>query len=80
MRVLVTVQSFLTEKCCDRLYLYDGNVTENKDLIIELSGRREPNENYTTFNSNIMVLVFTSDSAGEYEGFNFTFDAIDGEK
>uniref|UniRef100_A0A0N5B6D4 C-type LECtin n=1 Tax=Strongyloides papillosus TaxID=174720 RepID=A0A0N5B6D4_STREA len=73
-KIMLTVNFFQTESCCDWLYIHDGK-NSNSNKIASLRGDVPAG---TTFNSttNVMYIRFTSDKNNNDKGFNIEYESI----
>lgn len=73
--VSLTIQSFDTEQCCDRLILYNGIMSSSASRIATLSGYVSTPAVYVT-NQRYMFVTFTSDGSVSGDGFRATFSSF----
>ncbi|CAL2087745.1 T9SS type A sorting domain-containing protein [Tenacibaculum sp. 190524A02b] len=71
--VSVTFNSFSTEGCCDRLYIYDGDNT-NAILIGSYAGNNSPGTIISTHETGALTFSFTSDSSITSSGWDATVE------
>ncbi|KAI1704936.1 CUB domain-containing protein [Ditylenchus destructor] len=69
--------------CCDFLYIYNGKEMKRKNLISRANGNgnftsdaKSLNISYTTTDTNVMTLKFTTDPQHHDRGFYARYDAI----
>jgi len=73
-KIEITVESGITEECCDFL-----KVTDKKDEtdMAQFSGNADPDKKVITI-SNSVQLIFTSDDTLTMEGYRVSYKAVDG--
>lgn len=65
---------FETEKDCDILYIYDYKNSKLIDPLLMLSGSlADFDSTEMTFNTNVLVLIFTSDPKNTYDGWKLNY-------
>uniref|UniRef100_A0A914X355 N-acetylmuramoyl-L-alanine amidase n=1 Tax=Plectus sambesii TaxID=2011161 RepID=A0A914X355_9BILA len=69
--VMLTVNSFVTEQCCDRLTIFDGPSTQSP-VIISWSGRVSPGS-YAESTGNVVTVVFQTDNTVNAAGFSVQY-------
>ena len=71
--ILLSFTEFITEECCDILFIYED---ENLDWkkIYELSGSSIPSK--IPINANVAQFIFRSDEAINKKGFNISFSTF----
>ena len=70
-RIGLTFASFVTESCCDFLYVYDGDSTSSPQ-ILKWSGEKTGREVNST--GQHLFLKFTTDYSVTYTGFTINFE------
>ena len=70
-RIGLTFASFVTESCCDFLYVYDGDSTSSPQ-ILKWSGGKTGREVNST--GQHLFLKFTTDYSVTYTGFTINFE------
>jgi len=74
-RMQLRFDAFVTEQCCDLVFLYDG-YTIQSPLIKRLSGRPPLNDTYTTVTSDAMLVQFVTDPTTVMSGWKATFNSV----
>ncbi len=78
-RILVTVNEFHTEKCCDHLRIGNGHDQNVKtSLIFNFAGLIAGNKAYSSF-GNQMYMNFTSDGENNFKGYSVDVEAYPAE-
>jgi hypothetical protein len=77
--VLLTIEKFNTEACCDHLTIYNG-MNNSAEMIMDLpsmSGLQVPQTTYQTTASSYMFVEFISDANEQYDGYSIKYEIID---
>uniref|UniRef100_A0A914WAR6 Cubilin n=1 Tax=Plectus sambesii TaxID=2011161 RepID=A0A914WAR6_9BILA len=69
--IRLTVNSFITEGCCDKFYIYDGPTTASPQLA-EWSGTVDAGRLLET-TGNILTAKFVTDGSGNQAGFSISY-------
>uniref|UniRef100_A0A914VWF9 N-acetylmuramoyl-L-alanine amidase n=1 Tax=Plectus sambesii TaxID=2011161 RepID=A0A914VWF9_9BILA len=70
-KILLTVNSLITETCCDRVYVYDGPNTHSRVLII-WSGHLGAGS-FVESTGNVVTVTFQSDNTVNAAGFSIRY-------
>ena len=71
--IVLTIESLVTESCCDGLKVYDGT-SQSATLLEEIKGTIS--SKVLTASSGAMLLVFESDNSVNEEGFKASWNTI----
>ncbi|CAJ0579283.1 unnamed protein product, partial [Mesorhabditis spiculigera] len=73
-KIKLTIESFWTEKCCDRLYIYDG-IDQRATMLANLSGSYDDLPLHTLHSSSSrLYLQFSTDLINNGPGFSLLFE------
>uniref|UniRef100_A0A0K0EI89 CUB domain-containing protein n=1 Tax=Strongyloides stercoralis TaxID=6248 RepID=A0A0K0EI89_STRER len=71
--ITLTVYQFITESCCDTLYIYNG---AGNDLLQVFQGEITPGTTVSSNNENELFLRFMSDLTNTNKGFYIDYHAV----